>query len=98
VELFYRRLRWVQALAAFGVCEIFMAVTDRDDEQFEQVAQSLEWWLACQATDDVPELVLVGLLRGYADAIEEQGYVPRSWHDHVEQVDSSVVSQTVQRS
>ncbi|WP_089816069.1 hypothetical protein [Halomicrobium zhouii] len=56
-----------------------MATTDLDDEQFEQVAQSLECWLGDQATDDVPELVLVGLLRGYADSIEEHGYVPRSW-------------------
>lgn len=56
-----------------------MATTDLDNEQFEQVARSLERWLASQAADDVPELVLVGLLRGYADAIEEHGYVPRSW-------------------
>ncbi|MCU4802428.1 hypothetical protein OB920_18865 [Halobacteria archaeon HArc-gm2] len=56
-----------------------MSITDLDDERFEQVAQSLERWLASQAADDVPELVLVGLLRGYSDAIEEHGYVPRSW-------------------
>ncbi|SFR97115.1 hypothetical protein SAMN05216559_1780 [Halomicrobium zhouii] len=53
--------------------------TDLDDEQFEQVAQSLEHWLAAQAADDIPELVLVGLLQGYADVIETHGYVPRSW-------------------
>jgi len=57
--------------------------TDLDDEQFEQVARSLERWLASQAAEDVPELVLVGLLHGYADAIEEHGYVPRSWHERV---------------
>lgn len=59
-----------------------MAIPDIDDEQFEQVAQELERWLGDQATGGTPELVLVGLLRGYADAIEEHGYVPRSWKSH----------------
>ncbi|MCU4802735.1 hypothetical protein OB920_20445 [Halobacteria archaeon HArc-gm2] len=72
--------------------------TDLDDEQFEQVAQSLERWLGDQATDDVPELVLVGLLRGYADAIEEHGYVPRSWSDRPSQVNAVAVSRTESNS
>ncbi|SFS00085.1 hypothetical protein SAMN05216559_2307 [Halomicrobium zhouii] len=72
--------------------------TDFDDEQFEQVAQSLERWLGGQATDEVPELVLVGLLRGYADAIEEHGYVPRSWHDRVQRANLPDVPHTESNS
>ena len=75
-----------------------MPATGLDDEQFERVVQSLEYWVACQATDDVPELVLVGLLRGYADAIEEHGYVPRSWNDSLHPASPSIVSHTESNS
>ena len=39
--------------------------------------RALEQWLERQATQGVPELVLVSLLREAADDIEERGYVSR---------------------
>jgi len=39
--------------------------------------RALERWLARQAMQGVPELVLVSLLREAADDIEERGYVSR---------------------
>jgi hypothetical protein len=55
--------------------------TDHHDvaQSFDQTAQALEQFLATQAQAGVSELVLVGLLRGYADEIEAHGYIPRSW-------------------
>ncbi|WP_225333325.1 hypothetical protein [Halomicrobium urmianum] len=50
-----------------------------DDDVFSDLAADLEAWLATQSQDGAPDLVLVGLLRGYADEIERHGYVPRSW-------------------
>lgn len=47
---------------------------------FEETAQALEHWLATKAEAGVSELVLVGLLRGYADEIQRHGYIPRSWN------------------
>ncbi|MDS0296597.1 hypothetical protein [Halogeometricum luteum] len=45
-----------------------------------QVAEvELEEWLVEQAENGVPEIVLIGLLRDYADDIEHLGYVPRMW-------------------
>lgn len=54
--------------------------TTDEDPICEETAQALEHWLADQAADGVSELVLIGLLRGYADKIQRRGYVPRSWH------------------
>jgi len=54
---------------AFGRCRI------------ATVEQDLERWLLLQAQAGVPELVLVGLLREYADVIERRGVVPRSWDE-----------------
>ena len=39
--------------------------------------RALERWLLKQATQGVPELVLISLLREAADDIEERGYVSR---------------------
>jgi hypothetical protein len=39
----------------------------------------LEQWLVEQAENRVPEIILIGLLRDYADGIEYLGYVPRMW-------------------
>ncbi len=47
----------------------------------DTVEQDLERWLLRQAQAGVPELVLVGLLREYADLIENQGVIPRSWDE-----------------
>ncbi len=54
-------------------------MTTMDDDVFSDLAADLEAWLATQSQDGAPDLVLVGLLRGYADEIERHGYVPRSW-------------------
>lgn len=45
----------------------------------ERAETSLETWLVEQAEACVPEVVLKGLLRDYADDIEHLGYAPRSW-------------------
>jgi hypothetical protein len=47
--------------------------------QIEQAESDLEQWLVDQAENGVPELVLIGLLRDYADDIEQLGRVPRMW-------------------
>ena len=45
----------------------------------ESAATTLEAWLVSHADAGIPELVLVGLLREYADRIAELGHIPRSW-------------------
>jgi hypothetical protein len=47
--------------------------------KIEQAEVELEQWLVEQAEKGVPEIVLIGLLRDYADDIEQLGYVPRMW-------------------
>lgn len=47
--------------------------------EIEEAEVELEEWLVEQAENGVPEIVLVGLLRDYADDIEHLGYVPRMW-------------------
>jgi hypothetical protein len=47
--------------------------------EIEEAEVELEQWLVDQAENDVPEIVLIGLLRDYADDIEHLGYVPRMW-------------------
>lgn len=47
--------------------------------EIEQAEVELEQWLVKQAENGVPEIVLIGLLRDYADDIEHLGYVPRMW-------------------
>lgn len=42
------------------------------------VERDLERWLILQARGGVPELVLVGVLRDYANSIEHRGLLPRS--------------------
>jgi len=44
-----------------------------------ETEQHLERLLVASATDGVPELVLISLLRDYANLSEETGYVPRTW-------------------
>jgi len=48
-------------------------------QQLIETEQNLERLLVTSATDGVPELALISLLRDYADLIEETGYVPRTW-------------------
>jgi len=45
----------------------------------EEAEVELEEWLVEQAENGVPEIVLIELLRDYADDIEHLGYVPRMW-------------------
>lgn len=47
------------------------------DIEIGRPEQALERWLVRQATQGVPELVLVSLLREAADDIEECGYISR---------------------
>ncbi|WP_282350685.1 hypothetical protein [Haloferax volcanii] len=47
--------------------------------EIEEAEVELEQWLVEQAENDIPEVVLVGLLRDYADDIEQLGYVSRMW-------------------
>jgi hypothetical protein len=47
--------------------------------KIEEAEFELEEWLVEQAENGVPEIVLIGLLRDYADDIEQLGYVPRMW-------------------
>lgn len=50
-----------------------------DFTEIEAAKVELEQWLVEQAEDGIPEIVLIGLLRDYADDIEHFGYVPRMW-------------------
>lgn len=47
--------------------------------EIEESEVELEQWLVEQAENGIPEIVLIGLLRDYADDIEQLGYVPRMW-------------------
>ena len=47
--------------------------------EIEEAEVELEQWLVEQAENGIPEIVLIGLLRDYADDIEHLGYVPRMW-------------------
>jgi hypothetical protein len=47
--------------------------------EIEEAEVELEQWLVEQAENGVPEIVLIGLLRDYADDIEHLGCVPRMW-------------------
>ena len=50
-----------------------------DLTEIEEAEVELEEWLVEQAENGVPEVVLIRLLRDYADDIEQLGYVPRMW-------------------
>jgi hypothetical protein len=50
-----------------------------EPNEIEEAEVELEQWLVDQAENGVPEIVLIGLLRDYADDIEQFGYVPRMW-------------------
>ncbi|MFD1687018.1 hypothetical protein [Halobellus litoreus] len=50
-----------------------------DLTEIEETEVELEEWLVGQAENGIPEVVLIGLLRDYADDIEYLGYVPRMW-------------------
>lgn len=54
-------------------------MTGSDIEDLERAEAELEEWLAAKATDGVPELVLIGVLREYADEVERLGSIPRTW-------------------
>ena len=47
--------------------------------EIEEAEVELEKWLIELAENGVPEIVLIELLRDYADDIEQLGYVPRMW-------------------
>jgi hypothetical protein len=47
--------------------------------EIKEAEVELEKWLIEQAENGVPEIVLIELLRDYADDIEHLGYVPRMW-------------------
>ena len=47
--------------------------------EIEATEVELEEWLVDPAENGIPEIVLVGVLRDYADGIEHLGYVPRMW-------------------
>lgn len=51
---------------------------DPELDRIERAEHELERWLVTHAEAGVPELILVGLLRDYADTIDELGYVPRT--------------------
>jgi hypothetical protein len=50
-----------------------------DLTETEEAEVELEEWLVEQAENGVPEVVLIRLLRDYADDIDHLGYVPRMW-------------------
>jgi hypothetical protein len=50
-----------------------------DLSEIEEAKVELEQWLVDQAENGVPEIVLTGLLRDYADDVEHLGYVLRMW-------------------
>ena len=50
-----------------------------DLTEIDEAEVELEQWLVEQAENGIPEIVLIGLLRDYADDIEHLGYVPRMW-------------------
>jgi len=50
-----------------------------DLSEIEETEVELEEWLVEQAENGIPEVVLIGLLRDYADDIEHLGYIPRMW-------------------
>lgn len=52
-------------------------------ERIVDADQALEQLLTEHAEAGVPELVLVGMLRDYAELIEEVGYVPRTWRNSI---------------
>jgi len=52
-----------------------------DLNEIEEAEIELDQWLVEQAENGVPEIVLIGILRDYADDIEHLGYVPRVWGD-----------------
>ena len=47
--------------------------------EIKEAEVELEKWLIEQAENGVPEIVLIELLRDYADDIEHLGYVQRMW-------------------
>ncbi|MCL9815268.1 hypothetical protein [Natranaeroarchaeum aerophilus] len=50
-----------------------------DLSEIEEAEVELEEWLVEQAENGIPEIVLIRLLRDYADDVERLGYVPRMW-------------------
>jgi len=62
--------------------------------RIDAVEQALERWLLLQAQAGVPELVLVGLLRDYANVIECHGVIPRSWDETPQESQHSTRRQT----
>jgi len=50
-----------------------------DPTEIEEAEVELEEWLVEQAENGVSEIVLIRLLRDYADDIGHLGYVPRMW-------------------
>lgn len=58
-----------------------------DPAALEAAEDELEQWLVEHAKAGVPEIVLVGLLRDYAQDVERRGFVPRRWYPETERPD-----------
>ncbi|WP_254280773.1 hypothetical protein [Haloarcula marina] len=54
-------------------------MTENELSELVEAEQQLEQLLVATAEDGVPELALITILRDYADLVEDQGYVPRTW-------------------
>jgi len=54
-------------------------MTENELSELVDAEQQLQAFLIATAEDGIPELALIAILRDYADLVEEQGYVPRTW-------------------
>jgi hypothetical protein len=67
------------ALTVLDEQAVIGSVQDSETQQIAYAETALEHWLVAHATAGVPETVLVGLLRTYAERVDRIGHVPRSW-------------------
>ena len=54
-------------------------MTENELSQLIDAEQQLQVLLVATAEDGVPELTLIAILRDYADLVEAEGDVPRTW-------------------
>ena len=54
-------------------------MTENELAELVDAEQQLQALLVTTAEGGVPELALISILRDYADLVEAQGYVPRTW-------------------
>jgi len=62
-----------------GAVIILSTMSENELAELVDAEQQLQAFLIATAEDGVPELALIAILRDYADLVEEQGYVPRTW-------------------